>query len=426
MNPPPPTAPLPALPASDIAKADAVALAVGTLPQVTLHGLANRLSGNGTPTETTDEGMLARIVFRWIAENIAYDFHALRVRKMPEPDPDAVLRTRLTVCEGYAALFTALCLELKVEAITVHGHTNDEEHIGKSWDVNDAGHAWNAVKLGGNWGLIEVTWAAGHDAKGQFKRAFQPAWFLMPPARMIRTHLPENSNWQLLAQPMSEGAFQRQAYLKPGFFDLVENFQVADEGTLPANDPLLTLESIPSAEFAAELLQAGKPNQDVTVQTRSIASPPKTLHDFRVPSSYTGEGLLRIFGASRGASANRSLPQIVTFRVKSPTGVSSIPSSTADASPPRYSSFYQQRQTQLLEPMQGRLASGVMQKFRIKVSGALNVRLWIGQGAPYFFHQAGADIYEATVPVPQGPFEILAKFDSNSNKLEPLVSYVGT
>ena len=57
----------------------------------------------------------------------------------------AIINNR-SVCQGYAMAFTYLCQAAGIECITVKG------------DTEFGGHAWNMVKINGNWYHLDVCW----------------------------------------------------------------------------------------------------------------------------------------------------------------------------------------------------------------------------------------------------------------------------
>jgi transglutaminase/protease-like cytokinesis protein 3 len=67
-------------------------------------------------------------------------------------------------------------------------------------------HAWNAVRLGGKWRLLDATWARRHFT--QFSpKSIDEAYFLSPPGKLILDHLPEDDNWQLLDKKVDRQKF---------------------------------------------------------------------------------------------------------------------------------------------------------------------------------------------------------------------------
>jgi hypothetical protein len=87
-------------------------------------------------------------------------------------------------------------------------------------------HAWNAVRIQGEWYLIDVTWDAGYiDGTGTFFQRYQTQYLFAPPQEFVRRHLPTEPSWQLLTPPLSRGDFLRlggvgeSASTKPGGAD---------------------------------------------------------------------------------------------------------------------------------------------------------------------------------------------------------------
>lgn len=50
------------------------------------------------------------------------------------------------VCEGYSKAFQLLCNKAKIDCVLLSGTADSDNH------------AWNGVKIGGDWYQIDVTW----------------------------------------------------------------------------------------------------------------------------------------------------------------------------------------------------------------------------------------------------------------------------
>ncbi len=166
----------------------------------------------------------ARALFRWIAEHIDYDaerFFRGQVRSAGVT-PEQVLHAGKGVCDGYATLFEAMARQAGLEARKVSGHARGFGYRVGQPLAGPADHAWNAVRLGGRWHLLDATWAAGYldAADRRFHRHFEPFFFLPDPDALLYSHLPEDPHWQLSAHPSGAEAFVRRALLRPAFFRL--------------------------------------------------------------------------------------------------------------------------------------------------------------------------------------------------------------
>jgi transglutaminase/protease-like cytokinesis protein 3 len=165
---------------------------------------------------TQDDSSRARAIFTWIATNISYDVS--RLGKMP--DANSVVRDRRAVCAGYAVLFNALAEAAGLEAVIIYGEARGRGPAAARTSDGLFNHDWNAVKIGGEWRLVDCAWGAGQlDERGRFRPRFRDHYFLAPPELLIYDHLPKDQKWQLLPRPLSRQEFLRQVEVHPAFFD---------------------------------------------------------------------------------------------------------------------------------------------------------------------------------------------------------------
>ncbi|HEY0059393.1 MAG TPA: hypothetical protein VGB56_09665, partial [Flavisolibacter sp.] len=73
--------------------------------------------------------------------------------------------------------------------------------------VSSIGHAWTAARLGNNWYLFDPTWGAGYVHDNKFTKAYNPKFFMMPAAEMIRDHMPFDPVFQFLSYPLNNREF---------------------------------------------------------------------------------------------------------------------------------------------------------------------------------------------------------------------------
>jgi hypothetical protein len=204
-----------ALPArADFAQVDAYALATPQEKTADVGTLAAHLSA-GAKTDLDK----ARVIYRWIAENVKYDADALFASRRIDGSPAAVLKTRSAVCEGYARLYKALADAMGLECEIVSGHAKGVGYAPGQPVPEASNHAWNAVKIDGRWRLVDSTWGAGHLDGRQFVSRFTEHYFLTPPEQMIFTHRPADDRWQLLDEPLTRAQYAELVYIRPAFFD---------------------------------------------------------------------------------------------------------------------------------------------------------------------------------------------------------------
>ncbi|KAL9098867.1 MAG: hypothetical protein Q9163_005551 [Psora crenata] len=142
----------------------------------------------------------ARAIFTWLHHNISYDTVSFFAGNIRPSTPATTLQSGLAVCEGYAALFSAIASKANLESVVVGGH-------GKGFGFaslppgaalppeNPSGHAWNAVKIdNGYWKLIDCCWGAGNvsGAGLPYNKQFSPKMFTMSNVDFALRHFPGN------------------------------------------------------------------------------------------------------------------------------------------------------------------------------------------------------------------------------------------
>jgi hypothetical protein len=166
-----------------------------SIPSTDVNWIAHNLTSPFS--STTDK---ARAIFTWLHHNIEYNTVAFFSGNLKSSTPNSTLDSGLAVCEGYAALFTALAAAAGLESVVVCGHgkgfgfTNIDPNLPlPPKDVG--GHAWNAVRLdGGEWKLIDACWGAGHvQGKGMpYVKKFAPERFTQSNEDFGIDHYPEH------------------------------------------------------------------------------------------------------------------------------------------------------------------------------------------------------------------------------------------
>lgn len=153
-----------------------------------------------------------RAAFTWIALNIKYDLKAyedgtntIAYSYSSEADrlakeqqfrlryAEKTLDSKKGVCQDYSALFHIVCDEIGVKCIDILGTSKAHPaSIGKLPKAQD--HQWNAVKIGNDWKLVDVTWASGSvDMQtGKFKPEFNDGYFFTAPEVLFLNHYPDD------------------------------------------------------------------------------------------------------------------------------------------------------------------------------------------------------------------------------------------
>jgi len=166
---------------------------VGTLAAALTSGLAG------------DEAK-AFAIYSWVAHNLTYDKLAAEyVTTYASDDEVAIeaLTKRKGVCSHYAHLFDALAEAAGIPSLVVSGYVRSEREISK------IPHAWNALKIDGDWYLFDPTWGSGYFNRSTklYHQEFSEKFFKVPPSQMIKTHMPFDPLMQMLDYQMSNSGF---------------------------------------------------------------------------------------------------------------------------------------------------------------------------------------------------------------------------
>ncbi len=95
-----------------------------------------------------------RALYAWLTENVRYDQDHYDAIANMDPDsfnPYGALYNGKGICLAYATTFQLFMDMVNVECITVVGAAYESERD----------HAWNMVRLGGNWYCVDATWDEG-------------------------------------------------------------------------------------------------------------------------------------------------------------------------------------------------------------------------------------------------------------------------
>lgn len=160
-----------------------------------------------------DDVTRARAIHDFVADRTAYDVHSMRVKAERAPqDANTVFTRHMGVCEGFARLYLAIAKAAGLEAQYILGDAK-----GEGGQVDGNGHAWNAVKAGGAWRLVDVTWDAGPVNNDVFQKKYGTEYLFTPPEMFGLDHFPKEPTWQLRNPAISRGDFMRTPELRPRF-----------------------------------------------------------------------------------------------------------------------------------------------------------------------------------------------------------------
>lgn len=179
-----------------------------------------------------------RAAFIWIVHNMDYgrsydvifqaDKHfpyyseigrKYQLRQLELEKIDHSFLYRLGVCLDYSLILKELCNRFKIPSEIIIGLTKTDirDHNGEYHLKN---HSWNAIQIGGEWKLVDPTWAAGQAGLNlsPLFGHYADQFFFPEPEDFIKSHLPANPVWQLLKTPVGANTFKTQPSYFPEYF----------------------------------------------------------------------------------------------------------------------------------------------------------------------------------------------------------------
>lgn len=170
----------------------------------------------------SDKKEIAKFFYYWISLNIEYD-HETADKKESETTQEEIIESenpviafnnRKAVCIGYSNLYNLFMDNFEIDCKIITGYAKTLENL--TLEIEQDGefrHAWNVIKLDGSWKLVDTTWAK------QFEENISDYYFDTKPQRLILSHYPEETKWQLLEEQISIEDFNKQPYVHSFYFD---------------------------------------------------------------------------------------------------------------------------------------------------------------------------------------------------------------
>ncbi len=154
---------------------------------------------------TSDMGDFERVkaIHDYLLMNVDYDYVNYKNDTIPMDSHRAIgaLANKTAVCDGYAYAFKLLCLKVGVDCELVTGTSKGE------------GHAWNHVKVEGEWYNIDVTWDDPATVNG-VQLAFDDhtgnsyEYFCIPDSIMNKDHDADDAKYTCTSPSLFERALK--------------------------------------------------------------------------------------------------------------------------------------------------------------------------------------------------------------------------
>jgi hypothetical protein len=174
--------------------------------------------------QESDPYLRIKAIHDYVVSRVTYDLEVLKTGIRPAQDAQTIFVTHKGVCEGYANLFMALGQAMGADVVYVRGKIRRDlapiDLIPKVFrlvysDYDWTNHAWNAVKILGNWQLVDTTWDDGDSSKIS---SYSADYLILPPKVMSISHFPDQRDWQLLHHHEDYNTFEKKPILTPDFF----------------------------------------------------------------------------------------------------------------------------------------------------------------------------------------------------------------
>lgn len=374
-------------------------------PDETEHSIATLAEYLTKPAH--DDQEKARAIYRWIAENIAYDMRSFRAAKSgnsTERNPSAasILQSRGALCSGYARLFESLAAAAGLKVAVIDGCAKGLGYTVGSQVTESCGHQWNAVSIDGKWRLIDCAWGAGYvDGQDRSVSEFDDHFFLTPPEEFIYDHFPTDSKWQLLDKPISRDEFESLPFVRSAFFRTGMKLASHTQSIIKADDSVAVTFSAPAdVRIIATLVQGGHASR-----TRAIAQREDGVYKVYAALPKPGKYILQVY--AKRADDHGKYSSAVDYLIEAGKGA-------GDESefPVTYGAF-NEGNGRLYQPMEGHLKAGGVYPFRVEVPGAEEVSIISGED--WVALTKYGDIFEGKVAAGSGTIKVAAKYPGEKN-----------
>jgi transglutaminase/protease-like cytokinesis protein 3 len=353
------------------------------------------------------EAEKARIIYSWIAYNIKYDVPSYLSGNFSNIEPADVLKYRLAVCSGYANLYQELAKEMGLESVTINGYSKGIGYIvGNSTELN---HGWNGVKIDGNWYLIDVTWGAGHIENNNFVAKFNPFYFATPPEQFIYDHLPEKTEWQLLANPFTREKFESLPETSAQFFTTGLKFVSHTTNTIETSDRVAIILKAPPNIITTARLSSGE-----NIWPDNYTFVEQSQGNIIVNASFpkAGNYKLQIFAKNRGDSGQ--YPHVITYKI--------IANSSGEQFPKTYSTLTENNGN-LASPLTYSLPKNQSVYFQVSLENAVEVQVYQESVKQWTKLTRSGKTFAGNVFIQPGKVQIMAKFPGETNRYWSLAEY---
>jgi len=329
----------------------------------------------------------------WIADNIEYDVESYFAGTTSGSSEENSLVRRRAVCHGYGNLLERMCKEAGIPCRTITGNGRGYG-FSQGQEIVDGqqNHAWNAVHVEGAWRLVDVTWDAGHVEGREFRKEYCTTYLFMPPEQFVYTHLPGEARWQLLTRPLTSQQFKDLPYLRGVFFDHGLQLGTSLKRVTPIGSSVkFKLYTSRPVEMMAKLLTADGNELPGRTLEQTGDGVQSILAAFPTPGRYQ----VKLY--CRQLNDSKLMDVIATLDFQASVGISkTFPTAFA---------HFGKLQGRLDSPLFVPLPTGTPIPFQVRLNGAHDVRLAVGDEQPWRRLQPdpqSPNVYRIETTIPAG------------------------
>ncbi|WP_430402990.1 transglutaminase domain-containing protein [Fluviicola sp.] len=172
-------------------------------------------------------------IYSYIAGSYKYDLNRLKLIYKREIKRELylseVIKKKKGVCGDFANLFVTLCDSLDIGCFRVSGYSRSF-NLFHPVRKNYYNHAWNVVRVDGNWYVLDVTFGMQHFTKKKFdKEQIDYDFLFTDPVKFGIIHLPADPAFQLVNQERSYKDFRYHRFL----------WRISNTNEIPPGDSIL-------------------------------------------------------------------------------------------------------------------------------------------------------------------------------------------
>ena len=321
------------------------------------------------------EAECAYLVYKWLSQNVVYDCYNLNHNRAAIDYTEmGTYNKGKGVCAGYSLIFERMCDSLGLESNYVVGYSKGAGFtpgvIPKQSD-----HAWNSVKIGSSYYLVDSTWGSGSCDGDTYSANFNEFYFCSNPEAFIRTHLPEEKQWQLISPTITLETFVNTLGLSGPFYENGFTDISPDLATFSSKQSFKIILNFDSSKNIALInnLYLLQGNTYIGQNNACMYSKGSGTAEITCIINYKGQYMLRIFG---GPAGSESYPQIVEYTIQSTEG------NTSPLAFPTLYGLFSSSDMIIGEPLYSPLSRGRSYNFKFTTTTYDNLYLYIENGNP--------------------------------------------